>query len=195
MVARLLALGLLAGAGWLMTRKTGQGSRPAGGSGIDLGLPTFGSSWDWQFDGSDGTADTTTGGNMNQPRGIRNNNPGNVEYDGTPWQGLADPPTDGRFARFVSPEYGIRAMARILDTYRARHGITTVAGIIDRWAPSHENPTNVYASYVAERLGVSPYDRIDVRARRGELIAAMVAFENGQQPYDLATINKGVSMA
>lgn len=35
--------------------------------------------------------------NSDLPRGIRNNNPGNIRYDGTNWQGLDNPPSDGTF--------------------------------------------------------------------------------------------------
>ncbi|WP_205598448.1 hypothetical protein [Halomonas sp. NO4] len=132
---------------------------------------------------------------MAQPRGIRNNNPGNIEYTGTRWQGLDDPPSDGRFMRFTAPEYGIRALARVLDTYTNTHGITNVMGIINRWAPSHENPTNAYAEHVAHALGVGVWDEIDVMARRPELVRAIIEFENGEQPYSSATIMKGVRMA
>ncbi|MDI5984893.1 hypothetical protein QLQ85_08825 [Halomonas sp. M4R5S39] len=132
---------------------------------------------------------------MTDPRGIRNNNPGNIEYDPrTAWQGLADPPTDGRFARFVDPLYGIRAMSRILDTYRDRHGLNTVQSIVSRWAPAHENNTLAYQDFVASRVGVSPTQPLN-DGHRPELIAAMIQMENGAQPYELATIQQGVSMA
>lgn len=202
----LIALGLLAGAGWLLARRpatTGGGADsraplPVWGD-IDTGLnfDAWGDGWDWAFDGSDGTADTPTytGGDMSQPRGIRNHNPGNIEYTGTQWQGLADPPSDGRFMRFVSPEYGIRAMARVLTNYERLHGLDYIGGIIQRWAPAHENNVAVYAGFVADRLGVRATDPIDVEARLPELIAAMIEMENGQQPYAQSTINKGVALA
>ncbi|NIC03969.1 structural protein [Halomonas sp. DX6] len=132
---------------------------------------------------------------MSQPRGIRNNNPGNIEYTGTRWQGLDNPPSDGRFMRFKSPEYGIRALARVLTTYQTKHGLDYIGGIIQRWAPSHENNSAAYAGFVADRLGVRATDRIDVQARMPELVEAIISYENGQQPYSMATINRGVSMA
>lgn len=207
---RNLAALLLIGGGVYLASRQSSGSTPtsgsgavgSGGGGLDWSLPEWGSGWDWSFnglDGSDGTADTPqnwyTEADMQKPRGIRNNNPGNVEYTGVQWQGLDNPPSDGRFMRFVSPEYGIRAIARVLDTYANTHGINTVAGIIQRWAPSHENPTNAYARYVAEALNVAPEQPLDIMANRPGLVAAIIEFENGQQPYSWATINKGVSMA
>ena len=54
-----------------------------------------------------------------KPRGIRNNNPGNIEC-GSPWQGLRTQKerTDNRFAQFTDPVFGIRALACVLITYQ-----------------------------------------------------------------------------
>lgn len=194
MVSRLLPLLLLGGAGLLLIQQGRTATTDTGGrwwSGIDLGLPAFGDSLDWAFTGNT----NTTGGDMSQPRGIRNNNPGNIEHGNDNWQGMDDPPSDGRFIRFTSPEYGIRALARVLTTYERKHGLNYIGGIIQRWAPAHENNSAAYAGFVAKRLGVRATDPIDVQARMPELIAAIIEYENGQQPYALATINKGVSMA
>ena len=53
------------------------------------------------------------------PRGIRNNNPGNIRWSNDQWKGLIpkDQASDKAFCVFRSPEYGIRAMARILRKY------------------------------------------------------------------------------
>lgn len=198
-----LAALLLLGGGVMLASRQGSASGTTGstgsGGGFDLDLPEWGSGWDWSFDGSDGTADTPINwyseADMQKPRGIRNHNPGNVEYTGVQWQGLDNPPSDGRFMRFTSPEYGIRAIARVLDTYATSHGINTVAGIINRWAPSHENPTNAYARHVAAALNVAPEQPFDVMANRPGLVAAIIEFENGQQPYSWDVINKGVAMS
>lgn len=140
---------------------------------------------------------------MTQPRGIRNNNPGNLEDTGINWHGIAEPRNDGRFLRFTDPVYGIRAMARNLHTYATKHSIDSVGGIINRWAPSHgrfdgssyRNNTGAYAAHVADHLGVRATDKIDVIARRPELIEAMIQFENGEQPYPMALIKQGVALA
>jgi len=149
------------------------------------------------IDGSGSIFDMVT------PRGIRNNNPGNIEYTGTQWKGLDNPPSDGRFMRFTDAKYGIRALARVLDTYRSRSGIPgvgapridTVQEIISRWAPSFENDVSAYAEHVAGELGVSPTQPIDVMARRAELVAAIIEHENGQQPYSWSKIRQGVALA
>ncbi len=59
---------------------------------------------------------------MTPPRSVRNNNPGNIDFNPrNTWQGqlgleigVAKP----RFARFDDPENGIRALGRLLINYR-----------------------------------------------------------------------------
>ena len=63
-----------------------------------------------------------------QPRGIRLNNPGNIEY-GESWRGMAADQKDPRFVTFTEPVYGIRALAKLLLNYQRKHGIRTVDGI------------------------------------------------------------------
>ena len=58
-------------------------------------------------------------------RGIRNNNPGNIRH-GEKWEGLSDKQTDSSFCIFVSPEYGIRALAKVLLTYYKKYQLNTV---------------------------------------------------------------------
>jgi len=130
-------------------------------------------------------------------RGIRNNNPGNIIDDGrTNWRGLDDPRNDGRYLRFIAPEWGIRALARILWSYYHRHGLRTVRAIIHRYAPATENDTQAYIAHVAQQMGVQPdqvlpWDRGTLR----RLIEAIIKHENGIQPYSTATIDKGIDLA
>jgi hypothetical protein len=85
-----------------------------------------------------------------QPRGIRNNNPGNIDRNTTKWQGMADDQSsDPRFVVFKTPQAGIRALAKILLTYQNHDGLKTVRGIIGRWAPAVENNTSAYVAAVA----------------------------------------------
>ena len=58
---------------------------------------------------------------MTRPaRGERNNNPGNIRH-GSKWQGLSAQQTDPSFCQFVSPEYGIRAIYKLLQTYQKKY--------------------------------------------------------------------------
>src|SRR5579872_14880 len=100
----------------------------------------------------------------NLPRGIRNNNPGNIRRSIDKWQGLADPDhqTDPDFFIFQNPIYGIRAIARILITYQDKYGLQGVKGIISRWAPSSENKTDAYVAAVVKNTGMGDYDGVDM---------------------------------
>lgn len=127
-------------------------------------------------------------------RGLRNNNPGNIRYDGTEWLGMDNPPQDdGGFIRFASPEYGVRAMARILSNYMSG-GFNTITNIISRWAPPNENNTPAYVASVSSQMGVDPYATLD-SAYIPELIGAIIRHENGVNPYSEATIQAGVLLA
>lgn len=93
---------------------------------------------------------------MSAPRGLRNNNPGNIVVSG--WTirqpGYSGPEPEGRFATFATMAHGIAALIRLLLVYRREHGLGTVRGIIDRWAPPAENDTGAYVRHVASLLMV-----------------------------------------
>lgn len=144
---------------------------------------------------------------FHQLRGLRNNNPGNIDYHASnPWLGLdKDKPSDGRFCRFISPEYGIRAMARVLKNYTKRDGlhgvggpgIDTVREVINRWAPPSENVTSAYVEQVAKALGVKPDTPINIadRAVMLLLVESIIKHENGIQPYSDELLLTGIDMA
>lgn len=138
-----------------------------------------------------------TGGGVvvyEKARGIRNNNPGNIRRSSDQWYGLAPVQTDDSFFQFSDPKYGIRALAKILLNYERLYYLDTVRKIIKRWAPGHENPTDSYVTYVAKAAGVGPDDTISVRAHLGDLVRAIIRFENGFNPYSDGVINEGVAM-
>lgn len=111
------------------------------------------------------------------PRGIRNNNPGNIEY-GRFARSVGATGTDGRFAVFETMEDGIRAAVALLQSYAAR-GIDTVETIISRWAPSKDgNNTKAYIDAVAKQLGVSPDARLSADQLSG-VANAIFKHENG----------------
>jgi hypothetical protein len=118
---------------------------------------------------------------MTNARGIRNNNPGNIRH-GSQWMGLATQQTDKDFAQFIHMRYGIRALIKLLRTYRSKHKLTTVRGIIGRWAPPNENDTNAYVQAVARALSVSPDADIPETPFAYEILArAIAAHENGDK--------------
>jgi hypothetical protein len=131
------------------------------------------------------------------PRGIRNNNPGNIRKSGQAWQGLAKEQPDASFFSFSEPVYGIRAMAKILMTYHRTYGLNTVRGIIGRWAPPVENNTGAYVASVAKALKVTQDTRINVftAAVMLPLLKAIIQHENGTQPYDDTLLGNAIAMA
>lgn len=132
--------------------------------------------------------------NKRLPRGIRNNNPGNIrEKRSSHWDGQSG--TDGEFAIFTAPVFGIRALARVLMTYEKKHGINTVDGVIRRWAPDSENDTDSYIKHTAKALNVGRGQYINVTERLGELIRVIIKHENGEQPYSDDLIKQGIDMA
>ena len=136
------------------------------------------------------------GGSGDGARGIRNNNPGNLEYSKTnPWVGQTG--DDGRFAKFETPEHGIRALGRNLLSYQ-RQGIDTVSDIINRWAPpSDNNNTEAYIQAVCSQLGVTPDQPLDASNpdTLKALCASIIQHENGSQPYSDQQLATGVSAA
>ena len=143
-------------------------------------------------------------------RGIRNNNPGNVDFNAAafaidPWVGeigLEDHPS-ARFTTFDTPEHGIRALCKILLTYHHKRkaadgsAIDTVKEVIDRWAPPSENDTEAYAAHVRDLLDVDTGETIDIDdpAVLEVLAESIIQHENGTQPYSRVVIEDGVRMA
>ena len=130
----------------------------------------------------------------NTPRGIRNNNPGNIRYNGTGWQGLANPPSDGAFCIFTEAKFGIRALATILRNYKCKYGICAVSGIIGRFAPSSENDTAAYIRSVCAAVGCAADAKLDIEdeAVLLPLAKAIIRHENGRQPYSDEQIREGL---
>lgn len=115
------------------------------------------------------------------PRGLRNNNPGNIRLTRTVWAGQIIPGTDRSFCQFQTMAYGYRAMLMTLRNYRRKHGCSTVADFIRRWAPPIENDTAAYIRSVCRTLQVpdSYVPDIDDRTVMCNLAAAISKVENG----------------
>ncbi|MEZ7137244.1 structural protein [Komagataeibacter sp. SM21] len=114
------------------------------------------------------------------PRGIRNNNPGNLDYVGQPGAHLETGVGHPRFAAFPTMADGIRALRDQLLRYGAR-GLTTVRAIISVYAPPSENPTGAYVYALCSHMGVQPDTVLDLRdpATQRGLIAGIATVENG----------------
>lgn len=131
------------------------------------------------------------------PRGIRNNNPGNLKKNGIPWKGLAADryQTDPVFYVYTAPHWGIRAMGRDLTTDYNRDGQTTIKALISEYAPGSENNTNAYINAVSKELSIPPEAVLDLERDLPALVAAIIRHENGQQPYSLQYIAEALALA
>lgn len=137
---------------------------------------------------------------MTVTRGVRNNNPGNIRRNpANKWQGRVplERNTDPDFEQFISPEYGIRALAVLLITYYDKYGCDTIRSIIERWAPPSENDTDAYISAVARMMRVLPKTRLNLHdydvLRR--LVEAIIAHENAGYRYPSHVVDKGLELA
>lgn len=130
------------------------------------------------------------------PPGIRNNNPGNIDFNPTiHWQGQTG--ANGRFCVFTTPVMGIRALAKNALAKQDLHGFHTVRKIITAWAPPNENNTLAYVRVVSKAMGVSPDDVVDLHVKTllTAFVTAVIRHENGIQPYAAETIAEGVNLA
>jgi hypothetical protein len=126
--------------------------------------------------------------NPADPRGIRNNNPGNLNYVGQAGATKEGGP-NGRFAVFQSAEAGLRALADQLRRYGTR-GINSVRAIISKFAPASENNTQAYIGSVSEGLGIGADSALDLNDPRvlQSLMGAIIKVENGKNPYSAEQI-------
>lgn len=126
-------------------------------------------------------------------RGIRNNNPGNLDYVPM-WakQGATrETGNNGRFAAFATPEEGLRALAVQLKRY-ANAGEDSVYKIIKKYAPETENNTIAYMNAVARRMGTGINTRLNMSdpAIMQKIMNEIIRFENGYNPYSNDMMNE-----
>ena len=128
------------------------------------------------------------------PRGFRNHNWLNIRLsDNNTWQGETVS-NDNAFETFSSPEYGIRAAAKLVTNYY-NNGLNTISKIINKWAPNNENDTQNYINIVASRMNIDPNKKIDVKDPKvmENLLSAMTFVENGREG-DRNVIRRGIQL-
>lgn len=129
------------------------------------------------------------------PRGLRNNNPGNIRNnDKVKWQGEVDPQCkrDFSFEEFKDRASGYRALLKLLRNYNKLHGCRTIADYIRRWAPEFENNTSGYITRVCQEMQVptSFVPDPDEKSTMVAFAAAISEVENGV-PAVLSEIEAG----
>lgn len=116
------------------------------------------------------------------PRGLRNNNPGNIRRNSDVFQGEVTPSRDKEFKQFKTMAHGYRAVFKILSNYHRIYKLTTIRKMIGRWAPENENNTAAYVSLVCSYSGIGPDDLINFdREQMIRIVAGMSRVENGRE--------------
>ena len=133
--------------------------------------------------------------NKKLPRGLRNNNPGNIRNSQrTDWQGEVDESVknDNSFEEFETIAYGYRALIKLLQNYRKIHGCQTIADFINRWAPETENNTSGYIKRVCTEMQVPStfVPDVDDKYTMCAFAAAISQVENGV-PAVMADVESG----
>ncbi|WP_192974204.1 lytic transglycosylase [Serratia marcescens] len=139
----------------------------------------------------------------NEPRGIRNNNPGNLNYVGQNGATLEEHSTP-RFARFNSAFEGFAALGKQIKAYY--NGTSKAAGyqklqsvedIISRFAPASENNTQAYINKLSKMLGVGRGDLLNIQDPQvlATLMNGITQIENGKNPYAPEMVLKAAQSA
>lgn len=140
-------------------------------------------------------APAASGGGKSLPRGIRNNNPGNLNFAGQAGATKEGGP-NGRFAVFGSMQEGVAALVRQIGLY-VKRGRNTIRKILEVYAPPGENNTNAYIAAVSKALGIGPDDALDTEnaQRVMGLVRAITNHENGKGFVSDADIAGGFQLA
>jgi hypothetical protein len=132
-------------------------------------------------------------------RGLRNNNPGNLNFVGQPGATKEGGPA-GRFAVFKSPSQGIAALANQLQLYGTR-GNDTLSGIVNKFAPGADgNDTSAYIASLSGSTGYKPNAHLNLSDPTvvGPLVSAIIKHENGSDPYtktlESGAVNAGLGV-
>lgn len=98
--------------------------------------------------------------NYEATRGLRNNNPGNLNFAGQRGATLENGP-NARFAQFPSMLEGVAALDRQVQLYLKR-GTDSIDEIVDIYAPKADgNDTAAYKSHLSRVTGLSVNDEIN----------------------------------
>ncbi|HEI0101436.1 TPA: hypothetical protein SIE28_004894, partial [Escherichia coli] len=126
-------------------------------------------------------------------RGVRNSNPGNIRKSKDQWEGAVG--DDGAFVIFDSPESGVRALAKNLQSY-GRQGYDSIEKIINRWAPPNENDTQSYINSVVAATGIPATQSLDLT--NPDVLASLseaIGYHETGSRYDPEVYQQGVARA
>ena len=136
--------------------------------------------------GSSGIANLSYLGQSGLPKGLRNNNPGNIRISNNDWKGKIpiSQNTDKAFEQFAAFVWGIRAMIKNLQSYHRDRGLNTLTQIISTWAPAADNNnTTAYIQKVSLETGINPSQPLNLNDENTmrKVVKAMAKVENGRE--------------
>jgi hypothetical protein len=124
----------------------------------------------------------------NLPRGLRNNNLGNLRISNIKWQGKIpnNQNTDKAFEQFTSLHFGLRAMLTDVANDITIKKLNTLTKLVNSYAPPTENDTVNYINFVSRATGLQPNEPIKLNPDTlAKIVRAKILIENGT-----AIINK-----
>lgn len=122
------------------------------------------------------------------PRGIRSNNPGNIEYPKVGKNGKLSRTLyvgeskgeDSRFSYFDTIVNGVRAVYMNLLHGIFNHHTDSIWEMISVWAPKGENDVTAYVVHVCRLTGLSAMQTIEPTINMlGPIVHAICVHENG----------------
>lgn len=128
-------------------------------------------------------------------RGIRNNNPGNLNFANQAGATKESGP-NGRFAVFGTMAEGIAALYRQLQIY-FRRGVNTLSSIVNKYAPESDgNNVGAYISALSKATGLGAKDAINAgdTATIAKLMKGIVDHENGKGYVSSQDIMGGIQL-
>lgn len=121
------------------------------------------------------------------PRGIRNNNPGNLRAAAGP-----DFKTtiEAGFAKFDSMSDGVTSLIWLIHSYYNHLGLRTLPAFVSRYAPATENDVRAYELAMVKRLRINPLALATTDLQLGrvwrviDFTRALIEVECGPAPND-----------
>lgn len=125
-------------------------------------------------------------------RNWRNNNPGNLQYEGGFSKSMGAIGSDGRFAIFPTYDMGNAARAKLIFSGKGYKDLT-LSKAIAKYAPSHENDTGAYQQHVIAAVGGVDQKMSDYTEPEQKIILAAMKKEEGFRPGKIQTLTAGTS--
>ncbi|WP_338561899.1 hypothetical protein [Erwinia sp. E_sp_B04_7] len=149
---------------------------------------------DWVFDKT-GIELPRGDGYKTAPRGIRNNNPGNLNFAGQAGA-TKEGGENGRFAVFGSMQEGVAALYRQLQLYFKR-GMNTLSSIVKTYAPAGDNNNvSAYVAALSKATGKGADEALDPNdmSTISRMMKGIVDHENGAGYISSSDIMGGIQL-